>query len=1300
MNLIDSYEKFCRAFKGNPDEVNNAELLLLLQDWIIRIIDRIDEGSTDYSLDSLISENTDKSYLRYAKKDAVSRLIDDSYDAVRRISDRMRENIIRENVKMPVYKVREVNSYGLNWLSRRPGTTIKEKISSSNSSMMAVQRRMSLDTGENRLFIAYLKELADALEIKLENFPERQQNELESGFYSQLFAIVRDPDNEEIRRWENMPPNNTLLSDQNYKKIWKCWNELKAIDTIIANDSINIDSRVCTMFFIELLTKANQFFWFPQIPIDVDYSSYKVKLYAKSFRGIDFEGNTLSIKKTQNTIEIIYRTRTVNVRFEDANIQISVNGKDEHAVKANISSINRYVDLVLAKFGCKKTGMQRPVEKATLEKSSVLLMDLFSVRPNYISDYGNIESLKGRILSQTHLWEDEEGNYKFEISCDTSNALLFDENIETYTVATAVEQASANQMTKLMHLLERYVSAQKFTFLFPDLYNEFQLSLVYKAARLIFHEVRSFPRSIGVAFSYMDTISFQKQFKENDFLLVMDVIDTDLSLTLIQGIKDDTVAEDIPQYGGIIWERHPSLSYSLENSIRDEIYDRLLKLGCNNPEELYSWLGINGFYSESGLLATMSQGEKAFIISDTVFDAFKATKINVSDSINDFLINHKEIIGNNHVHIVSISPLLLYKGTCSYETLGLDSSLEGCKRYGVLQAQSKITLWRDHLPELAIKLLYGKFNLVDNETITPEFNVEKKIRISNVFTLAKGMSEYHFNLVQNDVNRKTRYAAVVKNPAFPINHDVQCKLDMTYQYGAEEPYRLLFIPLEKDAGFVEAKVSWEKVKIQPFMDLEYPDAITSLPWDSMRDFSGRNGKVDLITEMTNKLYAIGKGFQTLALSDFDISYKGEKGKRSFSLEAIYDDQPINIIFVETNMDKQKFGRQISFDNLDLISFDMNEANSRGKQRYFADLSACFGYRTIWVDKGHGYASYPYLNIDGKSVKVAFFENQFDHPEEFHTGITNVSFEVVPYNDIFKAIKIHDESSGETYQEVKNYFAINIRKGRTPGQFTYNGWVYFMMLSMFVGKNSFYDEECPEELREAFEFARDTWIDSFKNCDDEFVKMRMFNLMSLVANDIGSSYFDIAGEYLEDYMRNEGKLPDYIGYALADCTSESEINLFYQIVGLKNEKAVCILSKAIWGNEDFIWNVPIANTLKYFEEAIKYIKKLCAGVNPNGKDITMCLEYILGALRLRKYNDSDLNYKLSMNNPLVRELYDLIEQIIDRKIEIYSFLKLDVQNKGVYDAVPDLLYALLVYISGEKGAGDIKISGLDLKDIEV
>ena len=1307
MNLIDSYEKFCRAFKGTPEEVNNAELLLLLQDWIIRIIDRIDEGSTDYSLDSLISENTDKSYLRYAKKDAVSRLIDDSYDAVRRISDRMRENIIRENVKMPVYKVREVNSYGLNWLSRRPGTTIKEKISSSNSSMMAVQRRMSLDTGENRLFIAYLKELADALEIKLENFPERQQSELESGFYSQLFAIIRDPDNEEIRRWENMPPNNTLLSDQNYKKIWKCWRELKAIDTIIANDSRNIDSRVCTMFFIELLTKANQFFWFPQIPVDVDYSSYMVKLYAKSFRGIDFDGNTLSIKKTQNTIEIIYRTRNVNVRFEDANIQISVDGKDEHSVKANISSINRYVDLVLAKLGCKKNEMQRRVEKETLVKCSVLLMDLFSVRPDYIADYGNVESLKGRILNQTHFWEDEEGNYKFEISCDTSNVLLFDENIETYTISTAVEQASANQMTKLMHLLERYVSTQKFTFLFPDIYNEFQLSLVYKAAKLIFHEVRSFPRSIGVAFSYMDTISFQKQFKENDFLLVMDVIDTDLSLTLIQGIKDDTVAEDIPQYGGIIWERHPSLSYSLENRIWDEIYDRLIKLGCDNPEELYSWLGINGFYSESGLLATMSQDEKAFIISDIVFDVFKATKINVSDSINDFLINHKEVIGNNHVHIVSISPLLLYKGTCSYEMLGLESSLEGCKRYGVLQEQSRITLWRDHLPELAIKLLYGKFNLVDNETITPEFNVEKKIRISNVFTLAKGMNEYHFNLVQNDVNRKTRYAAVVKNPAFPINHDVQCRLDMTYQYGAEEPYRLLFIPLEKDAGFVEAKVSWERITSYMFSDLPCPEPIPSSSWEELMSYPGKLRVQNLVDNLIEIYKRIAQGYVCYDLNGYEPTLYGKPGNKFFIAEVDSDDGEMAVIINERFKEKTVNNEpRVDFSKLGFVSCELKKEEFDSSDRYRFDLSIGARFNEIWKSNQYGYSCFRSLEINGDIYQVAFYAENFVDPSQFHPGIKKISFELQPFKDNkYTAVNIIDEDA----EERDYYRAYNLRTGNKPSRQIYGPKLFFLLHTIMAGRESQFDADSPAELKDAFDNAIDKWIDIYYQTENESIKRSIFGQMSIVACDIGERYYDIAISSIDDYLNLKTNYVNVnVGYALGGLDNGEEWDLWDKISYLPDEIIIPIVSRAIWANSKFIMNVEISRMLEYFNFAIDYLDKIYKTKKwDTERNVTACIEMLLGAFRLRQYRDEELSKVLSLNNPKVQKLYSIIEDMITMTkngvLTVKSFLRLEIVNNDnqeeFFKDMPMILYALLVFIIGEKGAGDIKISGIDLDDIE-
>lgn len=33
-----------------------------------------------------------------------------------------------------------------------------------------------------------------------------------------------------MKRWANLPPNNTLLSDQNYRKIWNAWNELRDLD--------------------------------------------------------------------------------------------------------------------------------------------------------------------------------------------------------------------------------------------------------------------------------------------------------------------------------------------------------------------------------------------------------------------------------------------------------------------------------------------------------------------------------------------------------------------------------------------------------------------------------------------------------------------------------------------------------------------------------------------------------------------------------------------------------------------------------------------------------------------------------------------------------------------------------------------------------------------------------------------------------------------------------------------------------------------------------------------------------------
>lgn len=1327
-DCIDSYEKFCRAF-NNPKNENRAKLLLMIQDWIIRIIDKIDAESSDYSLDTLKVHNSDKQVLCYQKKDAVSRLVDDTYDAIRRISENMRESIIRENVKLPVYKVREVNSYGLNWLSRRPGYTIKQKISSANNSMMAVQRKMSLDTGENRLYMAYLKEIADLIQTKLETLPSNQQRSEEEQFCSLILSIIRNPELEEIHKWENLPPNNTLISDQNYKKIWRGWNELKKLDELISADDTYIAQRICTIFYVEFLTKVSQYVRFPQVPVTVTYEDYSVRLYSDCFLGIDDYGRVLSVQQGKTKLYIEYADKCININFKDTSIQFCFEGEPDSIYRLKGESLSKYVELALVKLGCKIENKSIEIKKSEVKKFQSVVMDLFALRPLYNGDNQDIVQLDGRIMQQTHICRFDDEEHRFDVACDQSAAIVLDGKVDIYTVPIAVENASGLQMSKLMHLLERYVLSQKFVFLFPDIYNEFQLSLVHKAARLAFHEVRAFPRSIGTAFSYLKTPAFQNVFKIGEFLLVLDLVDNDVSLTLLQGVQEESVKQIIPEFRGIVWERHPSMSYSINEEIGG-LTDCLIAHGCADKNATYNVLGLDGFDSERNRLTIIYNEQEHLHLSDALFMLLTSDKIDITGAINDFLIKHKKILGRRRVHIVSLSEQLSYKGVYDFMFMDRKVVLEGYKVYEELQKKTKTVLWRDHLPELSIKLLYGKFNLVDYETVTPEFNVEKKIAIKNTFTLSKGIEVYHFHLVQNDVNRKIRYEAIVKNPAFPLAHDVECNLDMTYQYGAEEPYRLIFVPKEKNAEFVEAKVTWAKITEYPCDGMDYPEAVQATKWSAMSSYpfmnDGQIEYVNIIEKIVKFLKAIQRKFYAVNLADLKPKTFGEKGNLRFIVRCLVNDEEADIAFIESNLQKErtfisedsenyketkKAGWKLiqpQFEDMvsECVSFELEEV-----KRYHIDLEATkrTDIDVLWLDKGRGHACYRKMIYENEEVMVAFFENEFENPAEFSPSVTKISFKLPRFivdKEFYVAECIRNEESGKV---ARSYNAINIRRGIKPPANLYSWFRFKYMSAMFSGKNSFHDEECPEVLRKEFLNSRDTWVAMVKSCDDSFAKMQLFKLMSLVAEDFGEEYFDIADDYINNYIKGNVRLPDYIGYALGDCTKKAQKSLIEKIYRLEDEKAVCVLSKAVWGNEDFIWNFSIVEALHYFKAAVDYLGKLCRNNYQNGKDITLCLEYILGVFRLRKYDDHGLNNELSLNSPVVQKLYELVEGIIDyenencfakHKSKIRSFLKLEVADKGIYQDIPNLVYAILLYITGEKGAGDIKITGLDFNEIEV
>ena len=219
-------------------------------------------------------------------------------------------------------------------------------------------------------------------------------------------------------------------------------------------------------------------------------------------------------------------------------------------------------------------------------------------------------------------------------------------------------------------------------------------------------------------------------------------------------------------------------------------------------------------------------------------------------------------------------------------------------------------------------------------------------------------------------------------------------------------------------------------------------------------------------------------------------------------------------------------------------------------------------------------------------------------------------------------------------------------------------------------------------------------------------------MSLMAKDFGEGLYSLINKAVDSYVRKEVKLADDVGCSLCDLSTIYEKQLLDHMLGvLSDEKMMAILSKALWNNENLIHNIDIGILLKFLNVACEKFKYRVENFDNNKKesnykkfsDIAICLEYILAVLRLRENKNEKLNkYCLSLNNPVLRDTYGILEMIAmnSKKFSgIQSFLQIEIANKGSYDYVPDIIYTMLVYISGQSSEGDIKISGVNMSEDE-
>ena len=609
---------------------------------------------------------------------------------------------------------------------------------------------------------------------------------------------------------------------------------------------------------------------------------------------------------------------------------------------------------------------------------------------------------------------------------------------------------------------------------------------------------------------------------------------------------------------------------------------------------------------------------------------------------------------------------------------------------------------------MAIKLLYGKFDLIKDAKVVPKFGEKQRIPIDGTFTLPKECDEYHFNLVQDENARKMQYEAVIRNLAFPLKEDVECELQMTYQYGTENPYELIFIPKHSENKvFSEARVQWTKLEKYSIDKLKSPEFPEKLPWSIFSKYPGKNNDtIDVFKTLEENFMILKRGFYIVDTSSAYINNYRQSGNLGLHI----DGRDVNVEWYRTDLEEgfklDTNTQYIAFWVIPKLENYTDDGNSK-KRYYIPDLMAAKTRDHLWFQNRQGeYQCIVNFEYEGTMNTISIIKSNFDMPYRFNQDINNISFEVgTSKNGQLQANNIHNEDE----RDIPTYKATNICDGGSipkPPRFIVNSYYSKWIRSLFANNRSVLESGCPEEFRNIFMTISDKYLNLFNQYEDTRSKENVLSMLSLMAKDIGPGYYKLVNNLLDSYSENREYIPEEVGCALCDLSTQEQKDLLNKILTKINNDALIIamLAKGMWHNENLVYEIDqdlLLNEL--LPKAVGYISKHWAKLKnkiPSNYVLTpikYCLEFILAVLRLRNLKDENITkYYLSLNNRDMQLLYKYIEDMIDSNISLHSFLKLEIPSKGVYTNICDLFYVLLVYITGYNIDGEIRIS-IDIEE---
>ena len=179
-----------------------------------------------------------------------------SIPALKHIVSSPSKQIIKNQEKVHVSKIRQTGSKTMQWMSKRPGRSVQEKIAPENKVMTNVTH-FSTDTKENRETVYLYNILHDIIRERLKEnnclaCVHSKECDIPIDALRDTMALhnkIRTGELADVQAAKQTLQNNKLMCDKYYKMIWDAVQRLSRIEDKIDNDWLHLHERYMQLGF-------------------------------------------------------------------------------------------------------------------------------------------------------------------------------------------------------------------------------------------------------------------------------------------------------------------------------------------------------------------------------------------------------------------------------------------------------------------------------------------------------------------------------------------------------------------------------------------------------------------------------------------------------------------------------------------------------------------------------------------------------------------------------------------------------------------------------------------------------------------------------------------------------------------------------------------------------------------------------------------------------------------------------------------------------------------------------------------